>query len=38
MREQDLIAADIEGYLQKHEQKESLRARFRLPCLPDVQP
>ncbi len=25
MREQDLIAADIEGYLQKHEQKEILR-------------
>jgi sulfate adenylyltransferase large subunit len=25
MREQDLIAADIEGYLRKHEQKEILR-------------
>ena len=25
MREQDLIAGDIEGYLQKHEQKEILR-------------
>jgi bifunctional enzyme CysN/CysC len=25
MREQDLIAVDIEGYLQKHEQKEILR-------------